>query len=97
LTWTKAAEISQIDTGRTKNSHGIRKLAATRVAEAGASELEMMALFGWTDPAMARVYTKAANQEKLAASAGAKVGAGGEVLDIFGDLPPIAKGSPNAP
>jgi len=54
LTCTKAAGIRQIDTGRTKNSQGIDKLAATRVAEAGASEFESMELFGWTDPAICR-------------------------------------------
>lgn len=67
--WAKAAGID-------KNSHGIRKLAATRVADAGASEREMMALFGWTDPAMARVYTEAANRKQLARQAAARLGAG---------------------
>jgi integrase len=95
LVWSKAAGIQQIGTGRTKNSHGIRKLAATRVAEAGASEHELMALFGWTDPAMARVYTKAANQKLLAASAGAKVGAGGVVLKLLGGQTSIVTGSAN--
>ena len=85
LEWTKAAGIYEEGTNRTKNSHGIRKLAATRVAEAGASEHELMALFGWTDPKMARHYTKSANAKKLAERAGARVGAGADVLDLFGD------------
>lgn len=76
--WARAAGVA-------KNSHGIRKLAATRVAEAGASEHEMMALFGWSDPAMARVYTKAANQNRLAAQAAAKVGNAGSVVALFGE------------
>jgi integrase len=71
--------------GVNKNSHGIRKLAATRVADAGASELEMMALFGWNDPSMARVYTRAANQKRLAEQAAAKVGNAGMVLSLFQD------------
>ena len=74
--WAKAA-------GVRKNSHGIRKLAATRVADAGASEMELMALFGWTDPAMARTYTKAANQSRLAEQAAAKVGNIGVLRAIF--------------
>jgi hypothetical protein len=40
--------------GDQKNAHGLRKLAATIVAENGASEAQLMALFGWTDPAMGR-------------------------------------------
>ncbi|MBJ7543225.1 tyrosine-type recombinase/integrase [Rhodomicrobium udaipurense] len=55
------------------SSHGLRKIAATRCAEAGASEYEMMALFGWDDPKMARKYTKAAAQKKMAASAAGKM------------------------
>ena len=83
LEWSKAASIAELDTGRTKNSHGIRKLAATRVAEAGASELEMMALFGWTDPKMARRYTMSANKNRLASQAAARVGEAGAVVDLF--------------
>ena len=95
LEWSKAAGVFEMDTGRTKNSHGIRKLAATRVAEAGASELELMALFGWTDPKMARVYTKSANAKKLSLQAAARVGAGADILDLFDDQQEIADGSAN--
>ncbi len=77
--WAKVAGVN-------KNSHGIRKLAATRVADAGASEHEMMALFGWKDPAMARVYTRSANQTRLAAQAAAKVGNMGSLLELFADV-----------
>jgi integrase len=83
--WTKAAGVVQEGTGRSKNSHGIRKLAATRIAEAGASEAELMALFGWTDPGMARHYTKAANAKKLALQAAMKGEGYAEVLGLFGD------------
>lgn len=58
--------------GIAKNCHGLRKLAATVVAENGATEMQMMALFGWTDPAMARIYTKKANSRRLA-RAGARL------------------------
>jgi hypothetical protein len=40
--------------------HGLRKVAAVRCAGADATEYEMMALFGWDKPDMARVYIEAA-------------------------------------
>lgn len=40
--------------------HGVRKIAATRAASAGATEAELMAIFGWTDPKMASHYTRTA-------------------------------------
>ena len=53
------------------SAHGLRKLAAQRCAEAGATEHQLMALFGWTNPQQAAVYTRKANREKLEASAAA--------------------------
>ncbi len=53
--------------------HGVRKIAAVRCAEAGATEYEMMALFGWDTPDMARVYIKMAQQKKMARNAAAKL------------------------
>ena len=81
-----ALQAGVVEEGQPKNSHGIRKCAATRVAEAGASELELMALFGWTDPAMARLYTKNANAKRLALQGASKVAgfvSGG--YDLFKD------------
>ncbi|WP_235865801.1 tyrosine-type recombinase/integrase [Pseudovibrio exalbescens] len=54
---------------RNCTSHGIRKTAATNLAEAGASERQLMAVFGWTDPKMATFYTRAAEQKHLAKAA----------------------------
>jgi integrase len=51
------------------SAHGLRKLAAQRCAEAGATEHQLMALFGWTNPQQAAVYTKKANRAKLEAEA----------------------------
>ena len=45
-----------------------------------------MALFGWTDPAMARLYTKNANAKRLALQGASKVAgffSGG--YDLFKD------------
>ena len=65
--WCKEAGLPQC------NCHGLRKIGAVRAAEAGASEHELMAMFGWEDADMARVYTRKAAQKKLAASGAAKV------------------------
>ena len=53
------------------SAHGLRKLAAQRCAEAGATEHQLMALFGWTNPQQAAVYTKKASRAKLEAAAAA--------------------------
>lgn len=55
------------------SAHGVRKIAATRAADAGATEAELMALFGWTDPKMAALYTRTANRKRLAARAMTKL------------------------
>ena len=52
-----------------KSAHGMRKAAATRAAEADATERELEAIFGWVGGRMATLYTKAANRTKLAAGA----------------------------
>lgn len=50
-------------------AHGLRKAGATRAAENGATERELMALFGWNTGKMAVHYTKAASQKRLAQEA----------------------------
>ena len=51
------------------SAHGVRKIAATRAANAGATEAELDAIFGWTDRKMAALYTRSANRRRLAAQA----------------------------
>jgi integrase len=51
------------------NAHGIRKAAATRAAENGATEYQMMAIFDWDTPAMAATYIKAANRSRMTGDA----------------------------
>ena len=51
------------------SAHGLRKLGAQRCAEAGATEHQLMALFGWTNPQQAAVYTRKADRAKLEAEA----------------------------
>lgn len=50
------------------SAHGLRKLAATALAEAGATPHQLMAWFGWKSIKEAEVYTRAASQKKLADS-----------------------------
>lgn len=56
-----------------KSAHGVRKIGATRAAEAGATVAELEALFGWTGGTMAMHYTKTADRKRLARSAAEKV------------------------
>jgi integrase len=53
--------------------HGLRKAAAVAAAEAGCSEHELMALFGWASPKQAGVYTRKVNTNKLAQSGTDKI------------------------
>jgi integrase len=52
-----------------KSAHGLRKAAATRAADNGATPHELMAIFGWTDIKEAELYTRNANRKRLAAGA----------------------------
>jgi integrase len=57
-----------------KSAHGLRKAAATRAADNGATAHELMAIFGWLDIKEAEIYTKAADRNRLAARAMEKLG-----------------------
>jgi integrase len=59
------------------SAHGVRKIAATRAADNGATEADLMAIFGWTDPKMPALYTRTANRKRLAAQAMVKLNASG--------------------
>jgi integrase len=51
------------------NLHGLRKLAATRLAEAGCSASEIASITGHSSLAQVALYTAAADQERLARAA----------------------------
>lgn len=51
------------------SAHGIRKHAAVVAAENGATEHQLMAMFGWDSPKQAAVYTRKANRARLAKGA----------------------------
>jgi integrase len=55
--------------GVRKSCHGLRKIAATRCAENGATVPQMNAIFGWTGSRMALHYIEAADRRRLAADA----------------------------
>ncbi len=46
--------------------HGLRKSGATIAAENGATDRQLMAIYGWSKADMATLYTREASQEKLA-------------------------------
>ena len=51
------------------SAHGLRKAGACIAAENGATEAQLMAIFGWGDPDMAALYTKKARQKRIAGDA----------------------------
>lgn len=52
------------------SAHGLRKALAVRYAEAGASEKQLNAVFGWATGKMANHYTRKAEKSRLAREAG---------------------------
>jgi len=55
--------------GVNKSAHEVRKISATRAANAGATVAQLKALFGWTDNDMPSLYTQTADRRKLARDA----------------------------
>jgi integrase len=51
------------------SSHGLRKARASILAERGATNRQLMAVFGWESETQATKYTKAPNRKRLAATA----------------------------
>lgn len=51
------------------SAHGVRKIAATRAANAGATTAQLRAIFGWNNDAMPSLYTRGADRERLALDA----------------------------
>ncbi|MHC5307562.1 tyrosine-type recombinase/integrase [Bartonella sp. LJL80] len=57
------------EAGIKKSAHGVRKISATRAANAGATVAQLKALFGWEADNMAAHYTKSADRRRLAKEA----------------------------
>jgi integrase len=60
--------------GITGSAHGVRKIAATRAANAGATVAQLEAIFGWQGGSMAALYTRAADRRRLSIEAMSKLG-----------------------
>jgi integrase len=56
------------------SAHGVRKIAATRAANAGATVAQLEAIFGRQGGTMASLYTRAADRRRLALGAMHKLG-----------------------
>jgi integrase len=55
--------------GINRSAHGLRKIAATRAANAGATVAQLEAIFGWVGGRMASHYTRSADRRRLAIEA----------------------------
>lgn len=64
--WCRAAKVM-------KSAHGLRKFAATTMAEAGATVAELESVFGWSGGRMASHYTRSADRKRLGLSASSKL------------------------
>jgi integrase len=51
------------------SAHGVRKIAATRAANNGATVAQLEAIFGWVGGTMASLYTRSADRRRLALEA----------------------------
>jgi integrase len=51
------------------SAHGLRKAGATIMAERGATDRQLMAMFGWETSQQATTYTAPADRKRLAAEA----------------------------
>jgi integrase len=51
------------------SAHGLRQAGATIAAENGATEHQLMAIYGWESPKQAALYTRKVNRRRLAAQA----------------------------
>ena len=55
--------------GVKRSAHGLRKIAATRAANAGATVAQLEAIFGWIGGRMASHYTRTADRRRLSIEA----------------------------
>ena len=58
---------------KARSAHGLRKAAATRAANAGATVAQLEAIFGWSGGTMASLYTRSADRRRLAMEAMSKL------------------------
>lgn len=78
------------------SAHGLRKAGATIAAERGASERQLMAIFGWRSSKQATLYTRAANQQRLAGDAMRLLSDGQSENETVAPATANAKGATNS-
>jgi integrase len=71
------------------SAHGVRKIAATRAANAGATVAQLEAIFGWQGGTMASLYTRAADRRRLALEAMHKLDANDQRTSMVAPLYPV--------
>jgi integrase len=76
---------------RGKPFHGLRKLAATRLANAGATGHMLDAFFGWSGGRTAAIYTRGADRRRLGVEAGQLLI---DDLDVLEDLDEVLRKRP---
>jgi integrase len=64
------------------SAHGLRKAGATRLAEHGCTDYEIMAWVGWKTLREVQRYTAAANRKQMAMQGAAKLKAGTELANL---------------
>ena len=64
------------------SAHGLRKAGATRLAEHGCTDHEIMAWGGWKTLLQVQRYTRAANRKRLAMQAADKLETGTKVANL---------------
>jgi integrase len=74
------------EAGVSVRAHGLRKLAATIIADNEGSEKQLQAFFGWKSDRQSAVYTKTANARKLAQSAALKLIGNSEAPNLMPGL-----------
>jgi integrase len=77
------------------SAHGLRKAGAVIAAENGATERQLMAIFGWKSIKMAEHYTKAADQKRLAGEAMSKLIPGQDRNKSVPLSTPVSQGGTN--
>ena len=65
------------------SAHGLRKAGATIAAENGATEHQLMAMYGWESPKQAALYTRTADRKRL-------IGGAMHLLVPTESVPPMA-------
>jgi len=73
-----------------KSAHGVRKAAASRLVEKGATTHQLMAIFGWLTIKQAELYTRGAERKRLAEDAMHLLGTNRVAKSLTSDPPMLS-------